>query len=191
MVGKIGCRCLDMDSPKAISLLQLLAIVSLLVSECRKLMLSSFQEFLRAKGKRYTPEREAILNIIGTFEGHFTPEDVAQSLSGGPVTMSVVTVYRNLPVFVDAGILRRTCLSARESRYELALGREHHDHLICSHCGEVTEFQYEAIEILQEAVAAHHGFTIERHHLELVGMCAACTKTQPVSKALSERNHLQ
>ncbi len=157
-------------------------------------MLGTFQEFLRDNGKRYTPEREAILNVVLDCEGHFTPEDVAQELDRASTKMSVVTVYRNLPVFVEAGILRRTCLSAGECRYEVVAGREHHDHLICTECGDVTEFQYEAIEVLQQAVAAQYRFTMKRHHLELVGLCEQCRRADEESAGAhqpSEGKYLQ
>lgn len=135
---------------------------------------ASLDAHLASRGMRRTGEREAILDVVLGLGEHFTPEDVAKKLRGRGSRLSVVTVYRNLPVLCDAGILRRTCLSAGETKYELVWGHEHHDHLICCVCHDVVEFQYEAIEVLQEAVAARHGFALTSHHLELVGICPAC-----------------
>jgi Fur family ferric uptake transcriptional regulator len=132
------------------------------------------REYLHRHGQRWTPEREAILGVVLSFEGHFSPDDVQRSLAVAGHEMSAVTVYRNLPVFADAGILRRTCLAAGSTLYERVWGREHHDHLICTSCGEVVEFEYEAIEILQRAVAESHGFQPKGHHLELLGTCSRC-----------------
>jgi len=135
---------------------------------------ASLDAHLASRGMRRTGEREAILDVVLGLGEHFTPEDVARKLRGRGSRLSVVTVYRNLPVLCEAGILRRTCLSAGETKYELIWGHEHHDHLICCVCHDVVEFQYEAIEVLQEAVAARHGFALTSHHLELVGICPAC-----------------
>lgn len=141
---------------------------------------SRFQEYLRSRGKRYTPEREAILETVLdlksdlTPSSHFTPEDVAQALRRRGIRMSVVTVYRNLPVFCDAGILRRTCLSSRENLYEVVRGHGGHDHIICIECGKVVEFEYDAFGILQRAVAERHGFAPRGHHLEILGVCPGC-----------------
>jgi Fur family ferric uptake transcriptional regulator len=88
--------------------------------------------------------------------------------------MSVATVYRNLPVFCEAGILRRTCLSSGENLYEVVRGRRDHDHLICSGCGRVVEFVYDAFDVLQRAVAEKHGFLPRSHHLEIIGLCPGC-----------------
>ena len=50
---------------------------------------------------------------------------------------------------------------------------EHHDHLVCTRCGAIVEFDNEAIERLQ-ARSRHHGFTIANHKMELYGFCAQC-----------------
>ena len=96
--------------------------------------------------------------------------------------VSVTTVYRNLPLLVAAGIVRRAPGEAggrAGARYEHVWGRRHHDHLVCVSCGSVVEFHYPAIEVLQEAVAAEHGFRLLRHSLELKGLCESCrSKTE-------------
>jgi len=157
-------------------------------------LVETFHAFLQAHGMRKTQEREAILGVLSRYEGHFRPEEVALDLKRVGSNISVVTVYRNLPVFVEAGILRRTCLSGRETRYEIIWERDHHDHLICTDCGKVVEFHYEAIEVLQDVVASQYGFTIRRHHLELVGLCSSCAEVEGAdaqSKSHSNRKGLQ
>jgi Fur family ferric uptake transcriptional regulator len=59
------------------------------------------------------------------------------------------------------------------SVFELDEG-EHHDHLICTQCQKVMEFQCEAIERLQEEMAAAKGFHISNHCLNIYGLCSAC-----------------
>lgn len=94
--------------------------------------------------------------------------------------ISLTTVYRNLPLLIEAGIIRRACLSEEKkgggTSYEHIWGQEHHDHLVCAHCGLRVEFSYPAIDVLQEAVARSYGFKLERHHLELIGCCPDCQK---------------
>jgi Fur family ferric uptake transcriptional regulator len=110
-------------------------------------------------------------------EGHFLPEDLARTLESRGYRVSLTTVYRNMPLLVEAGIVRRTCISEGGAiRYERVLGSEHHDHLICSRCGLKIEFTYPAIDVLQEEVARSHGFELERHHLELIGLCPDCRR---------------
>ena len=51
-------------------------------------------------------------------------------------------------------------------------------YVICSRCGEVVEFQFEAFEILQRELAAKHGYRLTAHFHELIGICSACQATQ-------------
>ncbi|HLM44920.1 MAG TPA: transcriptional repressor, partial [Myxococcaceae bacterium] len=62
------------------------------------------------------------------------------------------------------------------TRYEAAAGREHHDHLICTHCGTIVEFEDDRIEHMQDAVARKHGFTVTSHKMELYGLCRNCQR---------------
>jgi Fur family ferric uptake transcriptional regulator len=118
------------------------------------------------------------MRAICNFPGHFSAEDLQQALSKSGKSISLPTIYRNLPVLVEAGIIRRTSLleeaSSQAATYEHIYGKPHHDHLLCVGCGARVEFVYPAIEVLQEAVAREHGFELTGHHLELVGLCPAC-----------------
>jgi Fur family transcriptional regulator, ferric uptake regulator len=127
---------------------------------------------------RLTDERRHILRLICDMEGHFRPETLVAMLHEQGHKVSLTTVYRNLSLLVQAGIIRRTDVQETGrlgvTWYEHIWGHQHHDHLVCSSCGRRVEFSYPAIDVLQEAVAREHGFTMERHCLELVGVCPDC-----------------
>jgi len=131
---------------------------------------------LRSSGVRLTSVRERILQAICTFEGHFRAEDVARVLREAGTPISLVTVYRNLPMLERTGVVRRTCLARGATSWERTWESAHHDHLICTACGRVVEFVYRPIDVLQEEAAAEHGFLLTGHHLELLGLCPACRK---------------
>jgi Fur family ferric uptake transcriptional regulator len=79
-------------------------------------------------------------------------------------------------------------VSEEPRRFELALGRRHHDHLLCRRCGRVVEFRSSAIEDLQVRVAARHGFRLTAHVHELVGDCSACRRRKrPAPAAAGKR----
>lgn len=118
-----------------------------------------------------------MLRIIFDIEGHFQPEELAKRLKKAGHHVSLSTVYRNLPLLIEAGVIREANVSGEEKGgtcYEHVWGHAHHDHLICSRCGKRVEFNYPAIDVLQEAVARDFGFELERHHLELIGVCEDC-----------------
>src|SRR5512140_936563 len=147
---------------------------------------SHFQEVLRAHDGRFTEERRQLLGAIRSIEGHFLPEEISTHAAARGHRLAATTVYRNLPLLIEAGIVRRAPATGRDerggARYEVVWNRGHHDHLFCSRCGRQVEVHDSAIELLQEAVAKSHGFTLERHHHELVGVCPEC---QAAAKAVA------
>lgn len=115
-----------------------------------------------------------ILRKICDIKEHFRPEELVGSLREAGYRISLPTLYRNLPLLEQAGIVRKVPGSGAAVWYEHIWGREHHDHLVCNRCGRRVEFSYPAIEVLQEAVAREHGFELRGHRLELFGVCREC-----------------
>ncbi len=110
------------------------------------------------------------------FRGHFDVDELAARVRSSGI--SKATVYRAMPLLVEAGILQPTVLSAQKQRYEATFGRAHHDHLVCKCCGEIVEFQFEAFEMLQRELATKHGYRLTSHVHELIGVCAKCQQRE-------------
>ncbi len=91
-----------------------------------------------------------------------------------PMIRKKPTMSKMIPLLAEAGILQPAILGGEGKSYETTFGRHHHDHLLCSKCGRVVEFEFEAFEILQREVATRYGFRLEGHHHELVGSCPEC-----------------
>ncbi len=134
----------------------------------------ALRDYLRRRGLRMTDEREALLRAALGRGTHFTLDELAQDVMRRDSSASRATVYRSLPILVEAGILQPALVTGEVRRFELALGRRHHDHLQCRGCGRIVEFRSEAIERLQLEIAARHGFRLTSHVHELLGECAAC-----------------
>jgi len=140
--------------------------------------IENFRLILHENKGRLTNERITLLHILCDIEGHFHPQQLLELLKAKGFDLSLTTVYRNLSLLVQAGIIRRASIQ-EDTRsggawYEHIWDHEHHDHLVCSRCAKKVEFSYPAIDILQDVVAKEHGFTLERHHLELIGLCPDC-----------------
>jgi Fur family ferric uptake transcriptional regulator len=112
-------------------------------------------------------------------QGHYPIDDLIADLKARGIRGSKATVYRTLPLLAEAGILQPAIVVADSKSYETTFGREHHDHLLCSRCGTVIEFEFEAFEILQREVASRHGYRLESHYHELVGTCPECLAAEP------------
>jgi len=90
------------------------------------------------------------------------------------------SVYRNLTILEEVGVVSRIVTRDDFARYELAEDlTEHHHHLICSTCGDVTDFSLQskvesALEKALRNVAKRSSFSVEAHRLDLVGVCSDC-----------------
>jgi Fur family ferric uptake transcriptional regulator len=128
---------------------------------------------VRARGLKASSVRDAIARAALTRSGHFRVDDLLQAL---PDTHAA-TVYRVIPVLIEAGLVQEAPgLSGDGQSYERAFEREHHDHLVCTSCREVVEFEFEAIEIMQRDVAERFGFSLTGHVHQLFGLCQRCRK---------------
>jgi len=147
--------------------------------------LDRFRAALHEKKLRYSSVREAIARAALAFDGHFEVGDIVQELRRRKVKDAhQTTVYRTLPLLLETGLIQVTLLSSPERHfYEPAFERPHHDHLICTGCGKVVEFEFEAFEVLQRDLAQRYGFELTHHHHELLGRCPDCRRVQKAGVA--------
>ena len=134
------------------------------------------REFLHGRGLRMTREREALLRAALARRSHFTLDGLVGEVVRRDAAASRATVYRALPILIEAGIISPVLVSGPRRLFELAYGRHHHDHLLCRLCGRVVEFESEPLEAAQRQISKRYGFTLTGHVLELIGECGACRR---------------
>ena len=130
--------------------------------------------YIEEKGLKHSRQRDHIAETFFAMGGHVSVEELVARVRRIDPRVSVATVYRTMKLLSDCGLAIPRQFGGGQTRYEAGAGREHHDHLICTGCGEIVEFANEKIEYLQETVARKHGFAVETHKLELYGRCARC-----------------
>ena len=129
---------------------------------------------LRDAGLKVTLPRVKILQILeGSATKHLSAEDVYKALIMANEDVGLATVYRVLTQFESAGLVTRHHFEGGHSVFEMT-AVDHHDHIVCNHCGLVEEFFDELIENQQELVAAKLGFKITDHSMYLYGICKNC-----------------
>ena len=138
--------------------------------------LAQLHALVAERGLKASSVRDAIARAALAERGHFTADELAQRIRVARGRRPhVATVYRVLPLLVDAGLLQQSLMATGETgRYERAFEREHHDHLLCTVCRRVVEFHFEAIEAMQRDVAERFGFELSGHVHELFGTCRDC-----------------
>ena len=121
---------------------------------------------------KLTYQRELILTIFLKME-HVTAEQLYHILAKKDPHIGLATIYRTLKLFCDIGLAQERHFGT-QAHFDNVSHKGHHDHLICTGCGKIIEFNNCQIEILQEDIAKENGFTIHTHKLELYGLCSAC-----------------
>jgi Fur family transcriptional regulator, ferric uptake regulator len=131
---------------------------------------------LHVNAQRLTPTRQRIVDILAGAEGPLTIPEILASRRG----LAQSSVYRNLVVLEEAGVVHRMMTRDEFARYELAEDLTgHHHHLVCSSCGRVEDLP--ATAAVERSVAAaigqaarRAGFRTQHHRLDLVGVCSRC-----------------
>ena len=133
-----------------------------------------FNDFLSQKGLKSTSQRKLILETFLESESHYSTEDLYLKLRKEHPRIGYATVHRTLKLFAECGIAAERNFGDGQTRFESVHADEHHDHLVCTNCGLIIEFEDQKIEELQKLVASQHNFKIENHRLELYGLCEHC-----------------
>lgn len=143
-----------------------------------------FAEYLQSKGKRITQQRRALIDFVFQRHDHFDADELINNLAHleDGERVSRPTVYRTLNELVEAGLLRRMVLSGR-AVYEHDYGYPQHDHLHCTVCDNLIEFQSDELKSIREAVAREHGFRVTGHRLIISGVCQDCGQTRHRGKS--------
>ena len=132
---------------------------------------------LRSIDQRYTKNRRQLISILSNETKPLTINQILEIDSG----LAQSSVYRNLAVLEEAGLVVRIITNDDHAHYELAEQiLDHHHHIICSPCGEILDFHLsekieKALESSLKEIADNFGFSIDKHRLDLLGTCGDCT----------------
>lgn len=132
------------------------------------------EKFMAERGLKSTRQRSLIIETFFGSEGHLSVEELWGKVRTQDARVSVATVYRTMKLLGESGLAHARNFGDGQTRYEAAIGRHHHDHLICTSCGTIVEFENDRIEAMQDAVARRHGFRVTSHKMELYGLCKDC-----------------
>lgn len=128
---------------------------------------------LAKRGLRNTRQRDVLTQILFSSEQHFSLDELLALAREKDDGIGYATVYRTVKLLTELGLAHERHFSDGQTRYEASDGM-HHDHLICTDCGTIVEFEDDRIEQLQEEVAAKQGFLLVTHRMELYGLCPTC-----------------
>lgn len=129
-------------------------------------------ETLKSTGVRITPQRHAILEFLIQSMIHPTADDIYKALEAKFPNMSVATVYNNLRVFRESGLVKELTYGDSSSRFDFVTND--HYHIICDSCGKIVDFHYPGLDEVEHLASHVTGFQVNSHRMEIYGTCPTC-----------------
>ena len=138
-------------------------------------LLHDFKALLKKNSLKFTIQREVILETLYKSDEHLTPEYLHRLIQDNfpDLNTGIATVYRTLALLEESNMVTSLSFGAQGKKYELG-AKEHHDHMICVKCGNITEFVDEEIESRQDSIAKALDFKIMDHSMQIYGLCKNC-----------------
>ena len=125
---------------------------------------------LKEAGLKVTHSRCKILEIFQSSpDEHYTADKLKDLLADSGETIGLATIYRVLTQLEMADLIQKNNFDDNQSAYEIK--KSHHDHLICTKCGNIIEFVNSDLENLQERISKEYNFSLESHVMTLFGSC--------------------
>ncbi len=148
----------------------------------RKNAAEQLSAYLVGQGLKSTSQRDKILKKFVDAGRHLSAEELYALVKRAHPGIGFATVYRTLKLFAEAGVAEERRFEDGFTRYEYKASDGHHDHLICTRCGAIIEFENERIEELQQDVARKNRFQVQSHRLEIYGLCSSCQIKKTINK---------
>jgi Fur family peroxide stress response transcriptional regulator len=135
---------------------------------------STFRELCAEHGIAVTHQRQILYEVMQGMPGHPSPEEIYAAVKQQIPAISLATVYKNIHLFVESGVLREVSLHHGSQRVEMN-EREHH-HLVCSRCKAIADIDPEELGAndLLKGRKLPGGFVAERYSVDVIGVCAKC-----------------
>ena len=122
--------------------------------------------------QKWSLQRERIVHAFLQGE-HLTIRELYSRLNRPGHRAPLNTIYRTMRVLCEKGFAQARRFG-EETQYDNLFAKGDHDHLICTGCGHIVEFEDPTIERLRKQVAAANGFHLTAQNLELYGLCSDC-----------------
>jgi len=125
--------------------------------------------------KNYSKQREEILTTLKEINTHPTAEDIYTIIKSKDPLVSRSTVYRNLGLLAESGIVEKIPVANKPDKYDYI--RKSHHHVICTLCGKAFDFEYNfSFNRIKNHVKKQTDVDVEEKGIVLQGICNECKK---------------
>ena len=132
------------------------------------------EDYISENNLKITKQRRIVLKSFLECKNHISVEELYNIVLKTEPKIGLATVYRTLALLTKSGLALEMDFGDGQKRYESSYKSVHHDHMVCTECGTILEFNHPLIEKYQEEVAMQKNFKITSHKLDLFGLCQDC-----------------
>lgn len=122
-------------------------------------------------GLRVTEQRKSLAQLFADSEGYMSPKDVYDWMRNKYPGVSFDTVYRNLRILSEMGVLEQFYFMEGGLKFKANCQHHHHHHMICMECEKTFPIHFCPMEHIEDAPP---GFDIKSHRFEVYGTCQQC-----------------
>lgn len=133
---------------------------------------------------RMTHQRELILEELGKCHNHPTADALYERIKKKLPRISLATVYRNLEILSEAGMIRKLEISGRQKRFDKEI--EQHDHVFCVQCRRVDDIKFDQSRLISLEEGDSQGYRISGCRVEFFGVCPKCQAKNKKKQAAKE-----
>ena len=136
------------------------------------------RDTLERDGYRLSTPRAAVVETLATLGCSVTAKEIADRLHDRGRDIGVASIYRTLELLDKLRLTRRVDAAEGVARYEpVGPSGEHHHHIVCDNCGQVSTFEDSALERAIERLASRVDYAIDAHDVTLRGECPTCRRS--------------
>lgn len=133
-------------------------------------------------GVSVTAQRKLLIDLVHKCQGHISAKDLYETAVKKNKSISLATVYRNLKLFKELGIIEERRFGKLYCYYELKRSN-FHQHLVCKRCGNIIEFETPLIQKIIEHVEKKYSFNVLKAEIYLDGFCKECNNVDDNSES--------
>lgn len=119
-----------------------------------------------------TIQRSLVLDAVNRLKSHATADDVYAEVAATHPNISKATVYRNLNLLSEMGMIRKLEIPGGADRFDHIC--KEHCHVKCEKCGRVFDIDIPYIDGLDNRVENRNGFELTGYDILFRGICPGC-----------------
>ena len=135
--------------------------------------LADLRRYFKASNKRYSVEREHLLEIIAGMDGQFSIVELSRKARSKGLIHAASTLYRNIFVFIDAGFINEIKLCGGKTVFESNLNGDN-NFLLCVGCGKLVKAKSASLGSIHKKLCGEYDFEHLNYVYQIKGYCSEC-----------------